>query len=232
MTEAREIPWFHFRSRSHTGQIGRHPLPRRAAIRRFATIRSSRRIQSLLYVSTAQQLILLLIRRALNAYVHFLNQAQLSKGRQVFRNLKIKAVVACGAVVVFAGMMFSDANELKKNYTVVDAKITSVEIDCYVKKRKKKLVVKGTSEMAYMDCKIAPLAAEQFGYDQDDVHRRATITYRYRSPVDNKRYKGSYTRTGDIDDYKKGKIIRVHAHNSEPGKSKTSRGNAFIETTG
>lgn len=150
----------------------------------------------------------------------------------MFGSLKLKAIAGVVVVVGVGGLMLSDANDLKENYTLVDAKITSVKVDCYVKKRKKKLVVKGTSETAYMDCKIAPIAAEQFGYDEDDVHRRATITYRYKSPVDNKRYKGSYTRTSKIDTYKKGKIIRVHAHKTEPEKSRTSRGNAFIENTG
>ncbi len=147
-------------------------------------------------------------------------------------NLKLKAIGAGGALLFFGGLMLGDANNLKKNYTLVDARITSVEIDCYVKKRKKKLVEKGTGKLAYMDCEIAPLAAERFGYDDNDIHRRATITYRYRSPVDNKRYKGTYTRESNIDGYRKGRIIRVHAHTSEPGKSRTTAGNLFIDNTG
>ncbi len=150
----------------------------------------------------------------------------------MFGTLKIYGVLIGGVVMVGGGAMYYQANDLKMNYMLVDAVITKVEVDCFVKKGKKKLVYKDTSDLAYMDCMIAPMAAAQHGFDNDDIQKRASITYRYKSPVDNRRYTGTYKRDGDIEMFARGVDIRVHAHKTEPEKSRTSKGNLFIDDTG
>lgn len=148
--------------------------------------------------------------------------------------LKLKVVaVAVAAILVFVGaMMFGQARDLRKNYTLVDASVVSVSIDCFIEAGRKKVVMDGTRDLAYMDCALAPGVAAHHGFRARDVRQRARIGYEYTSPVDRNVYRGSYVRTGDVDRYVVGRTIRVHAHRSEPENSRTTAGNVFIEDTG
>lgn len=147
-------------------------------------------------------------------------------------SLKIYGAVLGGVVIIGGGAMFNQASDLKKNYTLVDAMVMSVEFDCFIREGKKKVVYKDTNKLAYMPCEIAPLAAAQHGFEDDAITKRATIEYRYESPVDGRRYTGTYERSGKVDHYERGLDIKVHAHKSEPEKSRTSKGNLFIDDTG
>jgi len=128
--------------------------------------------------------------------------------------------------------MFSQARDLKANYTLVEAEITDVAVQCYIERSKKKVVQKDTNDLAYMDCSVAPLVAEQHGFDDADIKQRASVTYSYRSPVDDEVYSGTYARKGEVEALVPGKTIHVHAHKVEPDKSRTSNGNLFIDDTG
>ncbi|MEO9875447.1 MAG: hypothetical protein ABJM26_08355 [Anderseniella sp.] len=140
----------------------------------------------------------------------------------MFGNLKIKATVIGGIVVVLFGHMLHDANDLKTNYKTVDASITKVTIDCYIKKRRRKIIDSRTNKMAYMDCEIAPLVAAKHDYSEHDVHKRATIQYRYTSPVDKRMYDGSFELTGrfKLEKYVPGTNINVYAHKTKPTDSR------------
>ncbi|MEZ5920698.1 MAG: hypothetical protein R3C60_05040 [Parvularculaceae bacterium] len=133
-----------------------------------------------------------------------------------------------GLGALIGGTMFVQADDLKKNYTQVDATIKEVKVDCYLRDARRKLVEKDTKELAYMDCALAPFAAKKFGYGEKNIHQRAKISYSFLSPVDRNFYKGEFTRSGDVDKYVKGSTIRVYAHKSEPDKSKTPGGNVFL----
>ncbi|WP_428688412.1 hypothetical protein [Roseibium sp.] len=150
----------------------------------------------------------------------------------MLRGFKGKAIVLAGAGVIGGGAMAYQAYDLKMHYTVVDAKIMSVKTECFIKSGKEKIVTKGTSNLAYMDCEIAPLVARQEGMDESAVHERVTVTYDYRSPVDDRMHSGQYSRTGNTKDLIKGRVIRVHAHNTLPDVSRTTKANFFVEDTG
>lgn len=150
----------------------------------------------------------------------------------MFGKFTLTAIVLAGVVTVGAGAMFVQANDLKKNYALVDAKITSVSIDCFIKAGRKKVVERETDKLAYMDCEMAPTVASIHGFKTGDIKKRATITYRYRSPVDQAVYTGSYTREHAVDDFVAGKEIQVYAHKAEPGNSRTTKGNLFVSDTG
>ena len=150
----------------------------------------------------------------------------------MFRRLKFQMMVIGGVIVVAFVMMFFQANDLKTHYTVVDAKITAVAVDCFIKAGRKKIVEKETEKLAYMSCDLAPAVASQFGYSDKDIKKRASVTYQYESPVDHNYYTGSYTRERDVDGLVRGKMIHVHAHLSDPEKSRTTNGNIFVADTG
>jgi hypothetical protein len=80
----------------------------------------------------------------------------------MLRKLKFTGVLL--AVVMLAGgtMMFVQAKDLRRNYTLVDASIVSVSVDCFIQAGRKKVLVKGTKDLLYMDCALAPdVAAER-----------------------------------------------------------------------
>ena len=137
-------------------------------------------------------------------------------------------VILGGGVAVVGGIMFQDAQDLKKNYTQVTATIRSVEVDCFVRNGSDKIVKKDTDELAYMDCQMAPFAAKQFGFDEDDVKQRAKVRYEYMSPIDGNYYTGEFTRNNNVEDYADGKEISVFAHKEKPEKSRTPSGNLFL----
>lgn len=131
-----------------------------------------------------------------------------------------------GAVVVSGvGILIHDRFDLSANYTQVKAQITTVEVDCFIKNRRGKIVDKRTNELAYMSCEIAPIAAHRHGYNKHDIKKRAKVTYDYISPVDDNYYSGEFTRTGNVDVYVTGKEIPVYAHRENPKDSRTGIGN-------
>ncbi|MEZ5922532.1 MAG: hypothetical protein R3C60_14455 [Parvularculaceae bacterium] len=133
-----------------------------------------------------------------------------------------------GLGALIGGTMFVQADDIKKNYTQVDATIKEVKIDCYLRDGRRKIVEKDTHDLAYMDCTMAPFAAKKFGYSENNIHQRATVAYSFLSPADGNFYKGEFTRSGDVEKYVEGATISVYAHKTEPGKSKTPNDNVFL----
>ena len=133
-----------------------------------------------------------------------------------------------GLGVLVVGTMAFQANDLEKNYLKVDATIKEVKIDCYVENARSKIVEKETDDIAYMDCALAPFAAEKYGYRESDIHKRAQVVYQYKSPVDRNFYRGEFTRKDDVEAYAKGATINIFAHKEDPSKSKTPSGNLFL----
>lgn len=146
--------------------------------------------------------------------------------------LKVYGGLFVAVVLIGGNAMYEKAKNLKENYTVVDAQIIQVDVDCYIKDGKNKVVRKGSTELFYMDCTLAPFVAAKYDMHERYIYKRAQITYRYRSPVDNRRYTGNYTRKGQVDRYVPGKDIQVHAHNLDAEVSVVKSGNIFIEDTG
>jgi hypothetical protein len=150
----------------------------------------------------------------------------------MFGGLKIAGAVLAVAMIAGTGAMYVQANDIKKNYTLVDARITSVSVDCFIKAGKESIVEKETNDLAYMDCAMAPTVASMHGFKESDIKKRAKVTYQYRSPADQAVHTGSYTRERDVDDLVAGEAIQVYAHNTEPDDSRTTKGNLFISDTG
>lgn len=121
-----------------------------------------------------------------------------------------------GVIAVAAGVSQADKT---MNYVETDAFVTSAKVDCYVKAGKKELVEKKTNKLAYMDCDMAPYAAEEFGYDKSDIHQRTKLTYKFNSPVDGSSQKGDHV-DNYSGKYKVGQKIKIYAHKSEPGKTR------------
>ena len=145
-------------------------------------------------------------------------------------HLKIYGAVIGGVAFAGGALLYNQSGELRANYTLVNAKITKVMLECYIERHEKKVVQKESSELAYMDCTVAPLVARQHGFENTDIKRRASVTYRYRSPVDDELYTGMYVRMGTVETLVPGKIIRIHAHKVQPDKTRTGRG--LIDDTG
>ena len=134
-----------------------------------------------------------------------------------------------GVILVgVAGIMFFQARDLKENYVKTSATIKAVTVDCYIENAHGKIVEKDSNHLAYMDCAMAPIVAQQNGYKNNDIHKRAQIDYVYLSPVDDNYYKGSFTRKNDVDEYAVGAEIQIFSHKTEPEKSKTPGGNLFL----
>jgi hypothetical protein len=125
-----------------------------------------------------------------------------------------------GAVFgVFGLVVAADYADRSANYEQTDARLVSVKFDCYVEGGRKKVVEKSSGEMAYMDCGLAPFAAEQFGHSKDDIKRRATLRYVYRSPVDGTQQSGLFTHM-NAPKYSVGQRVTIYAHTSTPDKSR------------
>jgi len=123
--------------------------------------------------------------------------------------------------VVFLGAYASIQVNNSLHYVEVEAEVVESKIDCFVKSGKSKLVKNDTTEMAYMDCDLAPIAAERFGYDQDDIKQRVQFTYEYYSPVDDSVQQNEATKTSSVEMYAEGAVIKVLAHKEKPSKSKS-----------
>ena len=122
---------------------------------------------------------------------------------------------AVGAIAVGVGVSQADK---AMNYTEVQATVTKSIVDCYVKNGKDFIAKKGTDDMAYMDCEMAPYAAEEFGFKKDDIKKRSQYEFTYVSPVDGSKQKGADT--NEYAEVKYGQKIKVFAHKTEPGKSR------------
>ena len=146
--------------------------------------------------------------------------------------LKIYGAVIGGVAFAGGALVYNQSTELRGNYTLVDAKITDVKLECFIERHERKVIRKESPELAYMDCTVAPLVARQHGFDDTDIKRRATVTYRYRSPVDDDLYSGPYAVSGVVETLVPGKTIRVHAHRVQPGQSRTGKGNLLVDDTG
>ncbi|WP_269582375.1 hypothetical protein [Roseibium sp. Sym1] len=130
--------------------------------------------------------------------------------------LKVIAIGVAAILIAGAGYLMAQAYQLKKNYTLVKAEIMSVVTECFIEAGRERVVRNGTDELAYMDCRLAPLVAKQRGFRAGSVQKRNKVTYVYRSPADGRFYSGEYTRAGDLVGIEKGRKIQVHAHKTDP----------------
>ena len=145
-------------------------------------------------------------------------------------SLKVKAVTAGGVLVVGGGMMAQTGSDLATNYTPVSARITAVEVECSIEDSDSRLEDKTTGLLAKMPCTMAPLAARMHDFDEGDIEYHYDVTYRYFSPVDGKRYEGTFTRSrGAADLFERDGIVPVFAHNEKAGASRTSSNNPFVD---
>jgi len=143
--------------------------------------------------------------------------------------LKIKLYVFGGFLTIVAVAFVYNSYDLKANYSPVEGTIISVATDCYVKSGRKKIVDKQTNKISYMNCRYAPMAAQQFGFKENDIRKRATVKYSYISPIDGNYYEGEFTRTGKVEAYVKGRKLSVFAHNEKPENSRTASGNVIVD---
>jgi len=125
----------------------------------------------------------------------------------------IIGVVAAGAYGV------SEADK-SMNYIETSAIVNEIAVDCYVKSSSGKLESKSTGKLAYMDCDLAPYIAEAKGMSKNDVKKRAVVTFRYRSPVDNTRQTGEHTISNYKDNYDPGREFKIFAHKEKPKKTR------------
>jgi hypothetical protein len=146
--------------------------------------------------------------------------------------LWFSGLVVAGVMVLATVIMAYQAIDIKMNYQLAPGRITAVTKDCFIKKRKDRIVEKGTSDLAYMPCSDAPGAAKEFGFSPSDIHTRSMIKYAYMSPADGRRHTGSYERTDAAADIVRGKNITVYAHNQLPDDSRTTKSNFFLDDTG
>ena len=135
------------------------------------------------------------------------------------------------ALFVFA-IMASQAVDISTNYAKVPAIITSAKRDCFIEGYRSKIVIKGTSNLAYLDCAEAQVVAQHEGYSASNVHTRAQFTYDYVSPADGKQYQGTYERTDPSPSLDYGYQTSVYASTSTGPKSRTSKSNLFVSDTG
>jgi|GEM_PF-2027655 len=147
--------------------------------------------------------------------------------------MKIKLYgAAAGAVAVFAGgTMYSQSTDLTSNYTPVNARISAVEVECFIEARNKKITNDGSDSLAYMDCEIAPMVAAMHDMKEKDIKQRVSASYIYISPVDGQRHEGDFTRRGRdrAADFTVGSTVPVFAHNSDAAKFRTVSANYFVD---
>ncbi len=122
-----------------------------------------------------------------------------------------------GIGVIAAAIGVSEVDKTM-NYTQVDALVTKAEVDCFIKSGNESVVKKDTEELAYMDCAIAPFAAAEYGFKDEDISKRTKLAFSYTSPVDGSKQKGTHTQ--EHAEYKVGQKIKIYAHKEEPGKNR------------
>jgi hypothetical protein len=128
----------------------------------------------------------------------------------------LRAKLSAGALAVVGIGVTIDTTV---NYTKTDAVVTGVETDCFIKAYKRELVEKDTSTLAYMPCEEAPLAAEAFGYNASNIHKRNKVSYRYVSPVDKQAHTDVYNNESDDNSFQVGQVYRILAHKKTADKS-------------
>ena len=117
-----------------------------------------------------------------------------------------------GGIGVYAAVSFADR---EMNYVETEAVVTAATADCFVESGKRELVEKATNKRAYMDCDMAPLAAQLHDFKESDVKRRTKLKFKYVSAADGSRQTGEHTDEGRTA-YKVGQKIRIYTHKSEP----------------
>ena len=132
--------------------------------------------------------------------------------------MKFVGLLAVGAGALYAVSMVDRG----MNYDMVDTKVTSAIVDCYVKARKSELVEKDSNKTAYMDCSMAPFAAEKFGYDKSDIKKRVKLTFKFKSPVDGSWQAGEHEVNDATSDYKNGQSIQIYGHKNDAKKYRWS----------
>lgn len=127
------------------------------------------------------------------------------------------------AGMIVAGTVAYGASEADKkmHYVETDAVVKTAKIECYVEQGKNFVADKKTNQMAYMNCDLAPYAAEQFSFSKSDIHHRNTMTYSFKSPVDGKTYVDNYETTSEpLASLTSGKHFKMYAHKTEASKSR------------
>lgn len=127
------------------------------------------------------------------------------------RAATLGSLFAVGAVATISGVSFADR---AMNYVETPAVVTAAEVDCYVKASKSELIDKTTNELAYMDCDLAPLAAQMHGFKEADIKKRTKLKFKYVSVADGSKQVGTYEDKGRT--YKVGQKIQVYSHKTEP----------------
>ena len=125
-----------------------------------------------------------------------------------------------GAVVLVGGFYGSGRFDTASNDGLIDATVRSVKVDCFIESGKSKLVEKGSSKQAVVDCDRAPELARPFGYHPSDIQNHMTVSYVYESPVDRTWYRDKMVeqRPGRIP--QEGDTVRVNGHRTAPDKSR------------
>ena len=133
----------------------------------------------------------------------------------------IQGAAFLGLIALGTGFYGLSQADLYLNYTETTATVTQVKEDCYIKSSKHKVVKKGTSDLAYMDCGLAPLVAKRYGHTESDIHRRAHVTYEYVSPVDGSIHTGKLMKDSSNHGFERGNEFQIYAHNEKPGASRS-----------
>lgn len=124
-------------------------------------------------------------------------------------------------VLGIGGMVAMDQANLRNNYEKIDGVIKTAVVDCFVKEGKSKIVTKKDDRLAYMDCELAPVAAEAHGFSKSAIKQRVSFVYNYKSPVDGKTYEGRETEEKiDAKKFKVGSMVKIYAHKEEAAKSR------------
>jgi hypothetical protein len=132
--------------------------------------------------------------------------------------LKLKmygAMMVVGTVAI--GVSQADKT---MNYEPTEAVVKSAKVDCYIESGKRFVAEKATNRMAYMDCDIAPMAAEQFDHEPSAIKERVKFTYRFKSPADGSMQTGEYESKDSDVKYRNGTKFFVYAHKTEAQKSR------------
>jgi hypothetical protein len=146
-------------------------------------------------------------------------------------SLKLPMIALAGVTTLGVLGMSYQAIDIKLNYSLTPARISAVQTDCFVERSyKKRVVVEGTKDRAYMSCDDAPFIATQHGFSAADVRTRSKASYVYVSPVDAKEYTGNLEREDNL--FTVGKQIYVYASDSVPAESRTNKSNFFLDDTG
>jgi hypothetical protein len=128
-------------------------------------------------------------------------------------------MVVAGIFVLGVGVMYTVSMvDRGLHYTQVKAQVTSAAVDCYVESGRSNIVKKGTKQLAYMDCQMAPFAAKEFGFSASAVKKRAKLKFTYKSPADGSTQSGEHEVSDADVNYKSGQSIDIYGHTSTAKK--------------